>query len=126
MLPGRDVGAQQLGFAPIIVRFKSLLAGLQQRVQLGDRAGKPGLQVLNFLVDLAVEPGGVQVQFPRELIGAVGTRPNGAFKAVQKFKRFLHSKKEMRVFAQNNNQSTKYSLRPGIFPLYSRLTASGA
>src|SRR2546421_12601191 len=44
----------------------------------------------------------------------------------QKFECFRHWKKEIRVFGQNNNQSAKYSLRLVIFPLYSRLTASGA
>src|SRR5438477_12885476 len=44
----------------------------------------------------------------------------------QKFECFRHWKKEIRVFGENNNQSTKYSLRVVIFPLYSRLTASGA
>jgi hypothetical protein len=91
VLPRRGVGAQQFGFAPITVGFESFQALLDQSVQLGDRARKSGLQVLNFLVDLAVESGDVQVEFPCELIGAVGASLNGAFEAVQKFKRFLQT-----------------------------------
>ena len=102
VVPGRGLGAMQLGFAPIIVGFESFLAGLQQSIQPGDRAGKSGFQVLNFLADLAVESGGVQVQFPRELIGAVGASPNGAFEAVQKFKRFLQTQ------MATHNRSSRY------------------
>src|SRR5439155_25672171 len=92
MLPSRGVGAQQTGFAPIMAGFESLLARLQQGVELADRAGKSGLQLPDFLVDLAVDSGGLQIEFPRELVGAVGASPNGAFEAVQKFERFLQTK----------------------------------
>ena len=71
--------------------FESFLPGLQMGVQLGDRAGEPEFQVLDLLFDLAVASGGGQAQFPSELIRAIGASPNGAFEAVQKFKRVLQT-----------------------------------
>ena len=88
VFPGRAVGAQQSGFAPVMAGCEPFLARLQEGVQLGDRAAQPGFQVFDFLVDLAVEPRGVQIEFPREFIGAIGASPNGAFEAVQKFQSF--------------------------------------
>jgi hypothetical protein len=91
VLSGRGVGARQSGFAPFMAGFESFLAGVQHAIQLGEGAGKLCVQILDVLVDLAVEPGGVQVEFPSELIGAVGTCPNGAFEMFQKLERFLQT-----------------------------------
>jgi hypothetical protein len=91
VVPGRGMCAAQPGLAPIAVGFEPFPACLQPCVQLGDRAGKPGLKLLDFPVDLAVDSRGVQGELPSELIRALCARLHGAFEAVEKFERFLET-----------------------------------